>query len=257
MKVIRTYVPDSFANYNHLVYCEHTNQAAAVDPFDADHLTALASENGLKITQIWITHEHGDHIRDAEKLKAMTHAQIVAPVTCRSTVSADLYLDNSSDVQIGDCTLSLFLTPGHTPGHCVYLYQNSDQPEQDFIIAGDTLFNAGIGNINSGNIDELYQSIEFLKSRLAPETSLYCGHDYIETNLRFTLNHVPANAAAQKTLDVVKEQTPDTRAVQTWQQELEYNLFLRLDCEEVAEITDHGSSPLERFTQLRHLRDRW
>lgn len=257
MDVIRTFVPGSFANYNHLVYCEQTREAAAIDPFDADFLIKVAEENNVKISQIWITHEHGDHIKDVAKLKAATSAPVSAPVSCKGKVEADNWLSDQQQITLGLQSLTHLLSPGHIAGHGVYIYLNNEAPESDFIIAGDTLFNAGVGNIKSGNINELYDSIQRLHQRLTPSCSIYTGHDYIETNLKFTLHYCPNLTAAKNTLAVVESQTPDTRSIQTWQQELAYNLFLRLDSEEVLSITDNAPTRKARFIELRKLRDQW
>jgi hydroxyacylglutathione hydrolase len=257
MNVIRTFVPGSFANYNHLVYCEKTNEAAAIDPFDADFLIDIAKQNHLTITQIWITHEHGDHIKDVAKLKALTQVPVFAPISCKNKLDADFWLENEQSVLLGQESLVHLLTPGHIAGHGVYLYQNKETPESDFIIAGDTLFNAGVGNVKSGNVEELYQSIEKLHQRLTPGCRLFSGHDYIETNLKFTLHYCPDLTSARDTLKRVEAQTPDTRSIQTWQQELSYNLFLRLDSEEVISITGSNKDLKNRFIRLRELRDQW
>ncbi|TCS42435.1 MBL fold metallo-hydrolase [Reinekea marinisedimentorum] len=257
MDVIRTFVPGSFANYNHLVYSEQTGEAAAVDPFDAAFLVDVAERNNLKITQIWITHEHGDHIKDVAKLKAATQAPVYAPVTCKGKVDADHWLEDEQQLFIGQQAITHLLTPGHIAGHGVYLYLNKQAPESDFIIAGDTLFNAGVGNIKSGNVDELYDSIEKLHKWLTPGCRIYTGHDYIETNLKFTLHYCPQLEEAKTTLLNVAKQTPDSRSVQTWHQEMAYNLFLRLDSEEVCSMTKCAPNRKARFTELRHLRDQW
>lgn len=258
MDVIRTYVPDSFANYNHLVFCPTTRQAAAVDPFDAHHLQKVASEHRLTITQIWITHEHGDHIRDLPKLKAMTDAEVYAPMTCSGLFEADVWLEDNQAVKIGLGEVRHWLTPGHTPGHGVFIRQDAEQPETDFIICADTLFNAGIGNTRSGNVEELYETIERLQGQLSDSTRLFPGHDYIETNLNFTLHHFPEAETARKVLDSVSQQTPDTRSIMRLADERQYNPFLCLDADWLSGQDDFAElSRKQRFLEIRSRRDQW
>lgn len=260
MNLIRTFVPNSFANYNHLAICLATNEAAAIDPFSADHLVELANKHQVTITQIWITHEHGDHIKDLTELRQMTGAKVSAPVSCQGRFEADVWLDDNSKVNIGKEQAQFFLTPGHTPGHGVFFCDNRGNAERPFLVCGDTLFNAGVGNVRSGDVDELFTTIEHMHNWLPDDCEIYSGHDYLETNLKFTLHHCPELTAAQALLGVAERQTPNTRAIQTWGEEKTYNLFLQLDSNRVADLTGIQNSPSarsERFKALRVLRDQW
>ena len=81
-------------------------------------------------------------------------------------------------------------TPGHTMSH-VCLLSHTDQPA---LFCGDTLFNAGAGNChNGGHPEELYKTFDQQLAKLPQSTLIYPGHDYIENNLRFTLNREPDN----------------------------------------------------------------
>jgi hydroxyacylglutathione hydrolase len=257
MKVIRTFVPKSFANYNHLVICTDTTEAAAVDPFNAEHLMKLAQTQGVKITQIWVTHEHGDHIRDVDKLKALTGARVLAPKPCKGFVNADHWLEHDESINIGSGEVKHWLTPGHIQGHGVF-FTTANGSDAPFVIAGDTLFNAGVGNVKSGNVAELHDSVRKLVNKLTDETELYTGHDYLVTNLKFVLHHFPSCASALKALQKTQDQTPDTRSVMTMAKEKTYNPFFAL---EQPWVTNHPEltnlSPKDRFIALRNLRDQW
>jgi len=261
MQILRTHVPNSANNYNHLVYCPQTRVTAAVDPFSAEHLIALAQANNLVIEQIWVTHEHHDHIRHVHKLKELTGAPIFAPSTCQAKFEADHWLDDEQQVVLGRHSITHLLAPGHTPGHSVYLYQDADRPSEDFILSGDTLFNAGVGNVKSGDANTLFDTVRRLSKRLTPTSRLYSGHDYLVTNLKFTLHHGPQNQAAAETLLAVEKQSPDQRAIQSWHEECRYNLFLNLDSDQVKHITQIPGHDVEstrlRFLALRQLRDQW
>lgn len=260
MKILRTFVPNSLENYNYLAYCPKTKLAAAVDPFSADHLAALASTQGLTITQIWVTHEHGDHIRDLDSLKQRTSAAVHAPSICQGKFHADHWLENEQAVTLGNSSAVMFHTPGHTPGHGVFYFQgNAD--DTPFLIAGDTLFNAGVGNVRSGNAEELYQSIKYIRQWIKPNTEIYSGHDYLANNLTFTVHHCPELEAAQELLAKAKATSHDETPVTTWQQELKINLFLRLGTSDINSLTgisaDDDNARLQQFKALRALRDQW
>jgi len=257
MRVIRTFVPDSFQNYNHLVVCEHSQTCAAVDPFDADHLLTLAEHQGLRITDIWITHEHGDHIRHLNELKTKTGARVHAPQSCQGKFEADHWLRDGDTLTLGQSTAQYWASPGHTPGHGVF-YLTEPEPS---LLCGDTLFNAGVGNTRSGNTDRLFHSIQRLRQRAHPDTRIYPGHDYLPTNLAFTLSVLPDHQPALTLKAQSDNQTPDSRLTTTLAQENDINLFFRLVDDTLAHaLQDRGfdtNTEQTRFAALRQLRDQW
>lgn len=257
MRVLRTYVPDSFQNYNHLVYSDAGREAAAVDPYDADHLLALAEQQNLAIKAIWITHEHGDHIRHLNELRARTGARVFAPAGCVGKLAADIWLEDGDQLSVGDEQATFWFTPGHTPAHGIY-YLEQDEPA---LICGDTLFNAGVGNTRSGDTDVLFDSIERIRRDTAEHALIYPGHDYLPNNLAFALSLQPDLQPALALKAEADTQTPDSRTVTTFAQELSFNLFLRLDDAALSDaLAERGyptDSALDRFRALRALRDQW
>lgn len=257
MQVIRTYVPESLQNYNHLVVCEQTSEAAAVDPFDADHLLAVARENGVAIKAIWITHEHGDHIRHLEELKSRCRVPVYAPLACRDRFDADIWLEDGNRITLGASTCEFWSTPGHTPGHGMF-YATSPEP---VLVCGDTLFNAGVGNTRSGDPKTLFHSIERIAERAADTTRIYPGHDYLLNNLGFSLSILPNLEAAIDLKNQAEKETPETRCTTTLAEEEAINLFLRLDDPSLIEALNERGYNTEnreaRFVALRHLRDQW
>ena len=96
-------------------------------------------------------------------------------------------------------------TPGHTMCH-ICLRSHTEQPA---LFSGDTLFNAGAGNVhNGGDVHAMYTSFADQLAKLPGNTLLYPGHDYIETNLKFTLAREPDNAAAKALLPSVVGHDP-------------------------------------------------
>ncbi|MBU2863176.1 MBL fold metallo-hydrolase [Reinekea forsetii] len=236
--VVRLFIPNSALNYNHLVVCPDSRKAAIVDPFNADLLFNFANEQNLEVEQIWITHEHPDHIKDLAPLQTLTNAHVYAPETCRGKFDADTWLKDNQTITLGNCAISHLLTPGHTPGHGIYWQRDH------WAIFGDTVFNAGIGNTKSGDATELYHTVQRLKHLMTDTVKVYTGHDYIETNLKFTLQQKPNLESAARLLEQVSQQTPDTRLISNWAQEKEINLFL-------------NAPDREAFIELRALRDKW
>ncbi|MEP7303475.1 MAG: hydroxyacylglutathione hydrolase C-terminal domain-containing protein, partial [Caldimonas sp.] len=131
--------------------------------------------------------------------------------------------------------------------------------------SGDTLFNAGAGNCHNGGSPEvLYASFVEQLAKLPGETQVYPGHDYIENNLRFTLDREPDNAAAAALLPGVAGQDPATGRVTTLAEEKQINAFLRLSSPSVvaalrkvfADLPENPD-PKTVFVKLRELRNKW
>ena len=137
--------------------------------------------------------------------------------------------------------------------------------ESTCIISGDTLFNAGAGNChNGGHPEELYKTFDQQLARLPPSTLIYPGHDYVENNLRFTLNREPDNASARKMLDKLAGQDPNSAYVSTLEVEGEINTFFRLTSPMVIaklreSFPELPEKPDQRtvFLKLRELRNSW
>jgi hydroxyacylglutathione hydrolase len=62
------------------------------------------------------------------------------------------------------------------------------------LFCGDTLFNAGAGNCHNGGIPRAVQDLREQLAGCPTTRCVYPGHDYIENNLRFTLDREPDNA---------------------------------------------------------------
>jgi hydroxyacylglutathione hydrolase len=152
-------------------------------------------------------------------------------------------------------------TPGHTMCH-VCLLSHTEAPA---LFCGDTLFNAGAGNChNGGHPESLYSTFSGQLARLPPSTLIYPGHDYIENNLRFTLDREPDNGDAQRMLGRVTGQDPDRAYVSTLAVERGINTFFRLTNPTVIArlreaFPDLPDNPDQRtvFLKLRELRNRW
>jgi hydroxyacylglutathione hydrolase len=263
MLVKQIWTANAYRNFNYLVACPQTGEALAIDPLDSDKCLQAAKDEGWHITQILNTHEHHDHIGgnqavvDATGAKVLAHAKSAGaiPGVFRGLLAGDI-------IKVGKTVeLEALDTPGHTYCH-ICLRSHTDQPA---LFSGDTLFNAGAGNChNGGNVDKLFQTFDEQLSRLPSHTLIYPGHDYIENNLRFTLNREPNNSAALALLTQVSGQDMNHAHVSTLSQEQEVNTFFRLGNEQVvAELRKSFSDLPDQadaqtvFTKLRELRNSW
>jgi hydroxyacylglutathione hydrolase len=261
MIVERIWMGNNLRNYNYLIACPETGEALAVDPLDHGRCLARAEERGFQITQVVNTHEHGDHTGGNAALIQATGAKLLAHASARIP-GVDRGLKAKDVIRVGKTVeLEALDTPGHTMSH-VCLLSHTDVPA---LFSGDTLFNAGAGNChNGGHPAELYTTFEQQLARLPGHTQIFPGHDYIENNLRFTLDREPDNMDARRLLDSLQQHDPATALVSTFELEKRVNTFMRLQSpaviarlrETFPELPD-APEPKAVFLKLRELRNKW
>ena len=263
MIVKQIWTANPYRNFNYLIACAETGEALAIDPLDSDRCLKAAKDEGWEITQILNTHEHFDHIGGNEAVVAATGAKVLAHAKAKDSVPGMFRGLIAGDIiKVGKTVeLEALDTPGHTMCH-ICLCAHTDQPA---LFSGDTLFNAGAGNChNGGNANSLYNTFATQLNTLPANTLIYPGHDYIENNLRFTMDREPDNLHAQALLEQVTGQDLNAPLVTTLAMEREVNTFFRLDQATVkaqlkAAFPELPTNPDEEtvFVKLRQLRNSW
>ena len=263
MIVERIWMGNSLRNYNYLVACPETGEALAIDPWDSEKTLATAKVKGWQITQILNTHEHHDHTGGNAAVVAATGAKVIAHHQAGGKIAGmDRGVKAGDVIRVGKTVeLECLDTPGHTFCH-ICLLAHTEQPA---LFSGDTLFNAGAGNVhNGGSVDAMFSTFADQLEKLPANTRIYPGHDYIENNLKFTLSREPDNAAAQALLPSVTGHDPATSVVTLLSQEREFNAFFRLgNSQLIAKLReafpdlDDAPDAKTVFTKLRELRNKW
>ncbi|MBB4798369.1 hydroxyacylglutathione hydrolase [Brevundimonas bullata] len=170
-------------NYGFLIRDEATGMVATVDTPDADAVLAEIEASGWgRLDLILNTHWHPDHTGGNERLKAETGCEIVGPEEVRRAAPLDRVAVDGDLVRLGETAFEVELAPGHTLGHVVYR-----AVEDDLAFVGDVIFALGCGRLFEGSPKQMWDSL----CRIAawPETTtLYCAHEYTESNARFALS---------------------------------------------------------------------
>jgi glyoxylase-like metal-dependent hydrolase (beta-lactamase superfamily II)/rhodanese-related sulfurtransferase len=166
-------------------YIESNGIAAIIDPLrDIDAYLQLAKQRNATIKYIFETHFHADFVSGHLDLAAATGASIVyGPNTVTKfevTVAKDKQV-----FEIGDTTLQVLHTPGHTLESSCYLLK--DEAGKDHaIFTGDTLFVGDVGRPDLAQKDNeitiedlagmLYDSLHEKIMPLADDVIVYPAH---------------------------------------------------------------------------------
>lgn len=211
-------------NYGVLIHDAEAGVTASIDAPDADTILARLEARGWKLTHLLITHHHGDHTGGNLALKEATGCTIVGPKGEAERIPGiDVEVAEGDVVKFGNFDINVIETPGHTLGHIAYWI-----PEARVAFVGDTLFAMGAGRIFEGSAEMMWTSLQKLM-RLPPETEIYCGHEYTQSNARFALTLEPDNLALvnrAKEVDRLRESNRPTLPTRL-DRELETNPFLR------------------------------
>ena len=261
MIVEKIWTANAYRNFNYLIACPNSGEALAIDPLDYKKCIKIAKKNSWNITQILNTHEHWDHIAGNDALVKATSAKVIAHENAKDKIpNMDIGVNHGDIIKIGkNIELECLDTPGHTLSHiCLFL-----RTEEPVLFSGDALFNAGAGNCHfGGDPNELYKTFTQLE-KLPLETRIYPGHDYLISNLKFTLDREPQNKDAMEMLRKYENDDP-AEIVTSLKDEMKINVFLRLQNEEIINKLSESFPDLESkpspkmvFLKLRELRNHW
>jgi hydroxyacylglutathione hydrolase len=213
-------IPALEDNYAYVV--EQQGRALAVDPSDARAVRTLLAERGLTLERVLVTHHHNDHIFGLDELRALSNVTASGPKDARLP-AMDEVLQEGSEVPWGELCINVLATPGHTASHVIF-----HEPGAGILFTGDTLFVAGCGRLLEGSPEDIYTSLQKIKS-LPDTTRVFCGHDYAVENLRFAASVEPGRADLAAEVDRMKRRVatgmPSVPSTLAW--EKQFNIFLR------------------------------
>lgn len=134
----------SHASY--LIGDQSTGRAVVVDPRrDVDVYIDEAAAEGLRIERVIETHVHADFVGGHLELAARTGAVICYGAGADLDFAVEL-LEDGQRLSLGEVTLEVLATPGHTPESiCVVVYEHADDEVPYGVLTGDTLFVGDVG----------------------------------------------------------------------------------------------------------------
>ena len=125
-------------------YIQSNGEAVVIDPLrETEPYLIRAKNDGVKIKYVFLTHFHADFVSGHVDLANKTGATIVFGPNAK----ADFDFHSAKDLEkfsVGNITIQLIHTPGHTMESSTYLLLNEDGKEH-CIFTGDTLFIGDVG----------------------------------------------------------------------------------------------------------------
>ena len=170
----------------------HNREAVIIDPsIGADQLLQKMRDlqgEGVRLTAIWNTHGHIDHVYD----NAVWKAEFGAPIFCHAAdhsflehlreqslwfglaqpevAQPDELLSEGQTLKVGDLTVKVLELPGHSPGSVAFEFD-------DHLISGDVIFHDSYGRVDlpGAKAEDLARSLRRVLD-MAPQTRILCGH---------------------------------------------------------------------------------
>lgn len=205
-----------------LLWDTETLDGVLIDPGgEANKIMETASQLGVTLTQIWLTHGHLDHAGGAEDIRDALGIPIIGPhkdddFWLESIAMAwetyghkgmgrncapDRWLKDGDRLSLGDISFDVSHCPGHTPGHVVI--HNADIK---IAFVGDVLFKGSVGRTDfpRSNHADLIKSITQKLWPLGPDMRFVPGHGPMSTfgeerqTNPFVADHVVANTTPNR-----------------------------------------------------------
>jgi hydroxyacylglutathione hydrolase len=177
-------------NYGYLLHVPEANLTATIDTPDPDAINAALDREGWQLTHILNTHWHADHAGGNLALKERWRCKVIGPKGEAAKIPGlDERVGDGDVVQLGPLSLQVFDVPGHTAGHIAYWIES-----ENVLFVGDTIFALGCGRLFEGTPAQMWNSLSKLMG-LPDETTVYCAHEYTQSNARFALTVEPGNKA--------------------------------------------------------------
>ena len=179
----RQYSLPCLSLFSYVIGDESTGRAVVVDPQrDIDQYLQDARDEGLQIERVIETHVHADFVSGHLELAKATGAV----VSYGAGAPVDFPIDPLGDGQrldLGDVTLEIRATPGHTPESISIVIVDHGEPWG--VLTGDTLFIGDVGRpdlLAAGGLEpgdmarSLYRSLHEQLLTLPDSTQVFPAH---------------------------------------------------------------------------------
>jgi len=181
--IIETFTVGMLSTNCYVASSEQSKEAIVIDPgldlpSEAQQIFEYIAKEKLNVKLILNTHGHQDHISGDAIFQEKYNVPIYIHKYDASSLGelekdkfpAAVLLEDGKLIKFGDVSLTVMLTPGHTPGSICLVGEK-------LVFTGDTLFNEGIGRTDfpGGSMRDMQLSLQKLV-RLPDYFLVYPGH---------------------------------------------------------------------------------
>jgi hydroxyacylglutathione hydrolase len=177
-------------NNTYILACPLTREAAVVDVgFEPEAVIRAIKREGLHVRWLLGTHAHYDHAAGMLAVQRAVGGEyalhpLERPLLEVLTLQGEMFgfppaeapevehdLVDREVIRIGEESLEVIFTPGHSPGHCAFR-------QGDVAWVGDALFNGSVGrtDLPGGSFETLARSIHERLFPLGDEVTCLTGH---------------------------------------------------------------------------------
>lgn len=168
--IVRQFLHTDPVGASYLLGCGGKASGAVIDPIGPiEPYLEAAQQTGMKILYVIDTHVHADHISTGRKLAEASGGKYVLHES--ADVTFDYHAVAEGDVlELGNVTLKVMHTPGHTPEHISLLVTDRTRSNEPwFVVTGHTLMVGDLGRTELASSAEegarnLFASAQRLKS---------------------------------------------------------------------------------------------
>lgn len=168
--ILRQFLHNDPVSISYMFGCGGKSTVAVVDPVaDVDIYLEAAKAANVNINYVIDTHVHADHISTGRALADAAGAEYVM------SERADLNLPftpvrDGDEIPLGNVTVKILATPGHTPEHITLLVTDRTRAEEPWLLlTGHTLMVGDLGRTELAvsaeqGAKDLFQSVQKLKA---------------------------------------------------------------------------------------------
>jgi hydroxyacylglutathione hydrolase len=182
---IKQFVDKGLGNSSYLIGSTETGIAAVIDPLrDVDRYLQVAEGMGLRLAYTFDTHLHADFVSGARELAARVTAPFCIGASAKAALDFDhLPLNEGDTLSLGDISIGVLATPGHTPEHISFTVTPAGSAAPHSIFTGGALIVGGaartdlLGHDSSEPLArQLYHTLHDKLLRFHDEVRVYPTH---------------------------------------------------------------------------------
>lgn len=241
-------------NYAYLIHDPSSGATAAIDPAMAEPVLQRLHEKSWRLSHIFVTHHHDDHVGGNMTLKAKTSCKIVGNAADAARIPGiDVEAQPGQSCMMGNAAIMIMDACGHTSGHVVFWV-----PDAHALFSGDALFALGCGRLFEGSAEQMWDALSRMRS-LPDDTMVYCGHEYTKSNARFAKTIEQGNKALDERIAWIETTSAAPGVFVPFSLALEKatSPFLRADVAAVKKAVGmaEDANPAKVFAEIRRRKD--